>query len=53
MAATVAVVQVAINTALGTQDITTTKLGGLTPKAAIFILGGGISNDVAVDHGRL
>lgn len=37
MGITVAVTRAACNTGTGTQDFTTTDLGGLTPKAALFI----------------
>jgi len=53
MAITTAIVQVAAPTSTGTQDITTTELGGLTPKAALFFMSGGVTDDAAVDHGRI
>jgi len=49
---TVAVHRFAINTVTGTQDITTPDLGGLTPKAAMFITSAGITDGTArVDGG--
>lgn len=49
MGVTVAVTRVAANTSTGTQDITTTDLGGLTPKAALLIASRGVSDGTAVD----
>jgi hypothetical protein len=53
MGITVAVTRVACNTATGDQTITTSKLGGLTPKAAIFICSGGVTDGVAAAHMRM
>lgn len=49
MGALVTHTRVACNTATGTQDITTTKLGGLIPKAAIFFVTKASSNGTPVD----
>jgi len=53
MGVTVAVMRAACNTSNGTQDFTTPDMGGLTPKAAMFILSGGITDGAAADglHG--
>lgn len=49
MGVTVAVTRVAANTSTGTQDITTTDLGGLTPKAVLLIATLGVTDGTAVD----
>jgi hypothetical protein len=49
MGVTVATVRVAANTSTGTQDITTTDLGGLTPKAVLLIATRGVTDGTAVD----
>jgi len=49
MGVTVATVQFAANTSDGTQDITTTDLGGLTPEAAVFTYGTSVSNGTSVN----
>lgn len=53
MGVTVAVARVGCNTSTGTQDITTTDLGGLTPKAAILIVSTGITDGSVVNHASL
>ena len=50
MGVTVAVTRVACNTSTGTQTITTTDMGGLTPKAALFFLSVAVSDGTAADH---
>lgn len=49
MGVTVAVTRVAANTSTGTQDITTTDLGGLTPKAVLLIATRGVTDGTAAD----
>jgi hypothetical protein len=46
---TVAVTRVAANTSTGIQSITTTDLGGLTPKAVLLIATRGVTDGAAVD----
>lgn len=55
MGITVSVTRVActIDTPPYTQDITTADLSGLTPKAALFIVSGGITDGTAADEARL
>jgi len=53
MPVTVAVTRVACGTSGGTQDITTTDLGGLTPKAAIFILSSATADGSAANHAQM
>jgi len=53
MGVTVAVTRVACNTSTGTQDITTTDLGGLTPKAALFVVTKATSDGSAATHAVL
>lgn len=53
MATTTAIVRVSAPTSTGNQDITTVELGGLTPKAALFFMSGGVSDDSSADHGRI
>lgn len=53
MGITVATTRVAANTSTGTQDITTTDLGGLTPGAVILILSGATSDGTAADDVQL
>lgn len=50
MGVTIAVVRAACNTVTGTQDITTTDLGGLTPKAALLIVTRATADGAATDH---
>jgi hypothetical protein len=52
MGVTVATIRVAAETdaAPNTQDITTTDLGGLTPKAALLIITRAVTDGVAADH---
>jgi uncharacterized protein YhfF len=45
----IAVTRAAANTATGTQDFTSDDLGGLTPKAAIFLVTGGIADGTVAD----
>ena len=52
MGVTIDVVRVAANTATGNQDITG-SLGGLTPKAALFILSGAVTDGTARDDSTL
>ncbi len=49
MGITVAVMRAAANTATGTQDFTTADMGGLTPKAALFIVTKAITDGVAAN----
>ena len=49
MGVTVAVTRVAANTSTGTQDITTTDLGGLTPKAVLLIATRCVTDATAAD----
>ena len=49
MSVTVAVTRVAAPTSTGNQTITTTDLGGLTPKAALFIATRAITDGAAAD----
>ena len=49
MGVTIAATRVACNTATGTQDITTSDLGGLTPKAALFFVSLATADNTAVD----
>src|SRR5690348_17784574 len=49
MGVTVAVTRVAANTSTGTQDITTTDLGGLTPKAVLLIVTRAVTDGTAAD----
>jgi hypothetical protein len=49
MGVTIAVTRVAANTGTGTQDITTTDLGGLTPKAVLLIATRAVTDGTAVD----
>lgn len=49
MGVSIAVTRVAANTSLGTQDITTSDLGGLTPKAVLLIATRGVTDGTAVD----
>ncbi len=49
MGVTVAVTRVACNTSTGTQDITTSDLGGLTPKAAMVFLSTAVTDGTAAD----
>ena len=53
MPVTVAITRVACSTSGGTQDITTTDLGGLTPKAAIFILSSATADGTAANHAQM
>jgi len=53
MSVKVAVTRVACNVGVGNQDITTVALGGLTPKAAWFIITEATSDGVAVNHAVL
>ena len=53
MGVTIAVTRVACPTGTGTQDITTTDLGGLTPKAALFIVNKATADGSAADHAVL
>jgi hypothetical protein len=54
MGVTIATVQTTCDTAGGgTQDITTTDLGGLTPVAAMVFISGATSLDTAADHARI
>jgi hypothetical protein len=46
---TVAVLRDVCNTSTGNQTFTTTDLGGLTPKAALFILGGSVTGGTAAN----
>lgn len=50
MGVTVAVTRVACNTSTGDQTITTTDLGGLTPKAAMFIITQAVTDGAAANH---
>lgn len=50
MGVTVATTRVACNTSTGNQDITTTDLGGLTPKAAYFAATSATSDGTAANH---
>jgi len=49
MGITVAVTRVACNTSTGTQDITTSDMGGLTPKAALLIASLAVTDGTAAD----
>jgi hypothetical protein len=49
MAVKIASTQAAASTSLGNQDITTTKMGGVTPEAALFTYSLGASNGTPVD----
>lgn len=49
MGVTVATVRVALNTSTGTQDITTSDLGGLTPSAALLIATRGTADGTPAD----
>lgn len=51
MPLTVAVARAAANTSTGTQDITTTDLGGLTPVGVLFLMNYATSDATAADHG--
>lgn len=53
MGITVATTRVAASTGGGDQDITTSKLGGLTPKAVRFVWSQAITDDTAADHALL
>ena len=55
MGVTVATTRVAatIDTAPYTQDITTTDMGGLTPKAALFIITSGVTDGTAAAHAEM
>jgi len=50
MGVTIAATRAALNTGTGTQDFTTTDLGGLTPKAALFILTRATTDGTAADN---
>jgi len=50
MTLTCAVTRFVINTSTGSQNITTTDLGGLTPKAVIFIGTRGVTDGTAANH---
>jgi len=50
MGVTIATMRAALNTGTGTQDFTTTDLGGLTPKAALFLLSRAITDGTAADN---
>src|SRR3990167_5502178 len=50
MGVVVATVRVAANTATGTQNITTSDLGGLTPKAALIIGSVAVTDATAAAH---
>lgn len=49
MGITVATTRVACNTSTGNQDISTTDLGGLPPKAALFIVSNAVTDGTAAD----
>jgi hypothetical protein len=49
MGVTVAQTRVALNTSTGTQDVTTSDMGGLTPKAVILIATRCVTDGTAVD----
>lgn len=53
MGIVVAVVRATASTSGGTQDITTTALGGLTPKAALFIMPRTETDASATNHAHL
>jgi hypothetical protein len=53
MGVTVATTRVACNTATGDQTITTADLGSLTPKAAMFIVGAGVTDGTAAANAVL
>lgn len=53
MGVTVAITRVACATSGGDQTITTTDLGGLTPKAALFIVSAAVTDGTAADHAVL
>lgn len=46
---TIATIQAAANTTAGNQDITTSKLGGLTPGAALITVSYGVTNGTSAD----
>lgn len=50
MGVAVAVTRAALNTTTGTQDFTTTALGGLTPKAALFFVTYATADGTAANH---
>lgn len=50
MSAVVRTIRVACNTGTGTQDITTSKMGGLTPVAALFTWNYATADGTAADH---
>ena len=50
MGVTVAVTRAAANLATGTQDFTTTDLGGLTPVGALFIITKATADGTPADH---
>lgn len=52
MGVAIDVVRVALNTSTGTQDITG-SLGGLTPKAAIFIVTSATADGIQADHSNI
>lgn len=53
MTVAIKVARAAANTSTGTQDFTTTDLGGLTPKAALFIATRAVTNNTAAAGGAL
>ncbi len=53
MGITVAVMRAAANTSTGTQDFTTTDLGGLTPKAAWFMMSSAITDGTAASDAHV
>lgn len=53
MGVTIATTRVALNTVTGNQTITTPDLGGLTPKAAIFIVTFAVTDGAAAAHNVL
>lgn len=53
MGITIATTRVACNTTTGNQDITTTDLGGLTPKAAFFIVTRAVTDGTPANHAIL
>lgn len=53
MGITVAATRAAVNTATGNQDFTTTALGGLTPKAAYFVVTYATTDGTAANHAML
>ena len=53
MGVTAATIRVACDTSTGNQDITTADLGGLTPKAALFIVSYGVTDGTPAAHAVL